>query len=166
MRRQLCDEHVAVDNQASPPEDAMLRRMAKRRLARIEADVRLLGKRLGECVAAEPGLARRFRLLCSMPGVGATLAYTLLALLPEIGQIGREQVAALVGLAPYDFDSGRFRGQRHIYDGRIPVRNVLYMAALAAFRFNPALKACSPPSRRCRQKAKGRDRRRDAQNDR
>ena len=76
-----------------------------------------------------------------MPGVGATLAYTLLALLPELGQIGRKQIAALVGLAPYDFDSGRFRGQRHIYGGRIGVRNTLYMPALAAIRFNPALRA-------------------------
>ena len=141
MRRQLCDEHVAAENQASHLEDAMLRRIAKRRLARIEADIRLLEKRLAELVAAEPGLARRFRLLCSMPGVGATLACTLLALLPELGAIGRKQIAALVGLAPYDFDSGKFRGQRHIYGGRMAVRNVLYMAALAAFRFNPALKA-------------------------
>ena len=141
MRRQLCEEHVAIENQASHLEDAVLRRMAKRRLARIEADIALLGKRLAEHVAAEPVLARRFDLLCSMPGVGATLAYTLLALLPELGGIGRRQIAALVGLAPYDFDSGKFRGQRHIYGGRMPVRNVLYMAALAAFRFNPVLKA-------------------------
>ena len=75
-----------------------------------------------------------------MPGVGATLAYTLLALLPELGQIGCKQIAALVGLAPYAFDSGRFRGQRHIYGGRIAVRNTLDMPALAAFRFNPALR--------------------------
>jgi transposase len=140
MRRQLCDEHVAVENQASHLEDAMLRRIAKRRLARIEADIRLLDKRLAELVT-EPGLARRFRRLCSMPGVGATLACTLLALLPELGAIGRKPIAALVGLAPYDFDSGKFRGQRHIYGGRMAVRNVLYMAALAAFRFNPALQA-------------------------
>jgi len=141
MRRQLCDERVAAENQASHLEDALLRRIAKRRLARIAADIGLLDKRLAELVAAEPGLAQRFRRLCSMPGVGATLAYTLLALLPELGQIGRKQVAALVRLAPYDFDSGRFRGQRHIWGGRMAVRNVLYMAALAAFRFNPALKA-------------------------
>lgn len=139
MRRQLCEEHVAIENQARHLEDAMLRRMTKRRLARIEADIALLDKRLAERVAAEPGLTRRFDLLRSMPGVGATLAYTLLALLPELGQIGRKQIAALVGLAPYDFDSGKFRGQRHIYGGRMAVRNVLYMPALAAFRFNPAL---------------------------
>ena len=69
-------------------------------LARIEADIALLDKRLAELVAAQPDLARRFRLLCSTSGVGATLAYTLLALLPELGQIGRKQIAALVGLAP------------------------------------------------------------------
>ena len=141
VRRQLGDELVSVGNQASHLEDAMLRRMAKRRLARIAADIRLLDKRLAERVAAEPGLAGRFRLMCSMPGVGATLAYTLLALLPELGAIGRKQIAALVGLAPYDFESGKFKGLRRIYGGRMAVRNVLYMAALAAFRFNPALKA-------------------------
>lgn len=141
MRRQLCDEHIAVESQASHLEDALLQRIAKRRLTRIEADIVLLDKRLAELVAAQPDLARGFRLLCSMPGVGATLAYTLLALLPELGQIGRKQIAALVGLAPYDFDSGRFRGPRHIYGGRIGVRNTLYMPALAAIRFNPALRA-------------------------
>jgi transposase len=141
MRRQLCDEHIAVESQASHLEDALLKRIAKRRLTRIEADIALLDKRLAELVAAQPDLARRFRLLCSMPGVGPTLAYTLPALMPELGQIGRKQIAALVGLAPYDFDSGRFRGQRHIYGGRIGVRNTLYMPALAAIRFNPALRA-------------------------
>src|SRR3954469_19774549 len=121
MRRQLCDEHVAIENQAAQLEDAMLQRMAKRRLARIAADIALLDKRLADLVAAQPRLAERFRLLCSMPGVGATLAYTLLALLPELGELGRRQLAALVGLAPYDLDSGRFRGQRHIYGGRMAV---------------------------------------------
>jgi transposase len=140
MRRQLCDEHVAVINQASHLEDAMLRRIAKRRLARLQADIALLDKRLADTVAAEPSLARRYRLLVSMPGVGATLACTLLALLPELGQIGRKQIAALVGVAPYDFDSGKLKGHRCIYGGRATVRTVLYMAALSAYRFNPALK--------------------------
>ena len=82
---------------------------------------------------------RRLAMRCSPDPVSVTM--TLLALLPELGQIGRKQIAALVGLAPYDFDSGRFRGQRHIYGGRIGVRNTLYMPALAAIRFNPALRA-------------------------
>jgi transposase len=143
MRRQLCDEHVAAMNQAAHLEDAMLRRLSKRRLARLEADILLLDKRLAELVAADPRLAHRYRLLISMPGVGPILAYTLLATLPELGQLDRRQIAALVGLAPYDFDSGKLKGHRCIYGGRMPARNVLYMAALSASRYNPALKAFS-----------------------
>ena len=70
------------------------------------------------------------------------LALTLIALLPELGKMSRKQIAALVGLAPYDFDSGN-RGHRSIYGGRMPIRNVLYMAALSASRYNPALKTFS-----------------------
>ena len=77
MRRQLCDEHVAAMNQATHLEDAMLRRISKRRLLRIEADILLLDKRLAELVSADPRLANRYQLLISMPGVGPTLAYTL-----------------------------------------------------------------------------------------
>jgi len=141
MRRQLRDEHVTVENQAAHIEDAMLRRLNKRRLARLEADTRLLDKRLAEMVATNAALAQRYELLTSMPGVGPVLAFTLIALLPELGQMSRKQIAALVGLAPYDFDSGKLRGHRSIYGGRMPVRNVLYMAALSGCRHNPALKA-------------------------
>jgi len=141
MRRQLRDEHVTVENQAAHIEDAMLRRLNKRRLARLEADTRLLDKRLAEMVATNAALAQRYELLTSMPGVGPVLAFTLIALLPELGQMSRKQIAALVGLAPYDFDSGKLRGHRSIYGGRMPVRNVLYMAALSGCRYNPALKA-------------------------
>src|SRR5262249_2656719 len=130
MRRQLCDEHVAAENQAAHLEDAMLRRLSKRRQIRLEADIRLLDKRLAEMVAANGALAQRYDLLTSMPGVGPVLAFTLIALLPE----------ALVGLAPYDFDSGKLKGHRSIYGGRMSVRNVLYMAALSASRYSPALK--------------------------
>lgn len=141
VRRQLCDEHVTVQNQATHIEDALLRRLNKRRLARLKADIALLDQRLAQMIAAEPALARRYELLTSMPGVGPVLAATLIALLPELGQMSRRQIAALVGLAPYDFDSGKLRGHRSIYGGRLPVRNVLYMAALSAARYNPALKA-------------------------
>src|SRR3974390_2171536 len=140
MRRQLCDEHVAVENQTTHLEDAMLRRLNKRRLARLEADILLLDPRMAQIVASHANLTRRYELLTSMRGVGPTLAFTLIALLPELGQMGRKQIAALVGLAPYDFDSGRLKGHRCIYGGRLPVRNVLYMAALSACRYNPALK--------------------------
>ena len=113
----------------------------QRRLARLEADIHLLDKRLANMVAADSALAPRYQMLISMPGVGPALAFTLIALLPELGQMSRKQIAALVGLAPYDFDSGKLKGHRSIYGGRMQVRNILYMAALSASRYNPALKA-------------------------
>src|SRR6476646_9172408 len=143
MRRQLCDEHVAVENQAAHLEDAMLRRLSKRRLTRLEADIRLLDRRLAEMVATNAAFAQLHELLTSMPGVGPVLALTLIALLPELGKMNRKQIAALVGLAPYDVDRGKLNGHRSIYGGRMPIRNVLYMAALSASRNNPALRAFS-----------------------
>src|SRR5262245_3667264 len=85
--------------------------------------------------------SRSYELLTSMPGVGPVLAFTLIALLPELGKMSRKHIAALVGLAPYDFDSGKLKGHRSIYGGRMSVRNVLYMAALSASRYSAALKA-------------------------
>src|SRR5256885_8250445 len=137
MRRQLCDEHVAVENQAAHLQDAMLRRLSKRRLVRLEADIRLLDKRLAEMVATNAAFAQLYELLTSMPGVGPVLAFTLIALLPELGRMSRKQIAALVGLAPYDFDSGKLRGHRSIYGGRMPLPNVLFKATLPPNRHNP-----------------------------
>lgn len=81
------------------------------------------------------------KLLTSVKGVGPTTACTLLAQLPELGQLNRKQITALVGLAPMNRDSGTLRGQRHIFGGRADVRRVLYVAALVGTRFNPVLKA-------------------------
>src|SRR5262249_30901527 len=90
------------------------------RQMRLEPDIRLLDKRMAEMVAANVALAQRYELLTSMPGVGPVLAVTLIALLPELGKMSRKQIAALVGLAPYDFDSGKLKGHRSIYGGRMP----------------------------------------------
>lgn len=79
-------------------------------------------------------------LLQSVPGVGPTLARTLLGLLPELGQLDRHQIAALVGVAPLARDSGTLRGRRTCWGGRAAVRPVLYMAALTAARYNPVLR--------------------------
>jgi transposase len=79
-------------------------------------------------------------LLRSVPGVGPVLSTTLLAELPELGLLNRKQIAALVGVAPFNRDSGRMRGKRTIWGGRATVRTVLYMAALSAKRFNPAIR--------------------------
>jgi len=79
--------------------------------------------------------------LSSVPGIGAASVAVLLAELPELGQLDRRRIACLVGVAPLNHDSGRMRGQRHIWGGRATVRGVLYMATLTAVRHNPVLKA-------------------------
>jgi transposase len=116
-------------------------------------------------VAANVALAQRYELLTSMPGVGPVLAFTLIALLPELGKMSRKQIAALVGLAPYDFDSGKLKGHRSIYGGRMPVRNVLYMAALSASPLQSRPQNLPQSPRRCRQKIQGHHRGRHAKND-
>lgn len=80
-------------------------------------------------------------LMCSVPGVGPVTASTLLGELPELGQLDRKKIAALVGVAPFNDDSGHRRGKRRVKGGRSSVRNVLYMAALSASKHNPILRA-------------------------
>jgi transposase len=140
IRRQLSAEKVAAENASRLLEDAMLQRLSRRRIGRLVADIDLLDERLLKIIAADAALAHRYRLLTSMPGVGAVLACTLLALLPELGRLTRRQVAALVGVAPYAFDSGKLKGARCIWGGRASVRGVLYMAAMSACNWNPVLK--------------------------
>ena len=81
-------------------------------------------------------------LLQSVPGVGPVMSRTLLADLPELGKLNRKQIAALVGIAPFNQDSGLRRGRRTCWGGRAPVRTALYMATLVATRHNPVIAAC------------------------
>jgi transposase len=140
-RRQLTEDKVRLGNQLEQVRDPILKRMSSRRLRRIEAEILLIGKRLAQIVAREPALAAKDRLIQSLPGAGPVLSHTLLALVPEIDDLDRRELAALIGLAPFDDDSGKRAGKRAIWGGRAQVRNVLYMAALTAARCNPALKA-------------------------
>lgn len=140
-RRQLCEEITRAGNQAEHTELALLRRLARRRIQRLQADLLALDEAIAKAVQADPELARKDDLLRSVPCVGPVFSHTLLGLLPELGKLTNRQVAALLGVAPYDFDSGAFRGQRCIAGGRRAVRDVAYMAALAGARHNPVLKA-------------------------
>jgi len=140
VRRQLTAEKIAAENASRLLEDAMLRGLSRRRIGRLAADIGLLDKRMVELVTTDDALVHRYRLLCSMPGVGPLLACTLIALLPELGAMSRKQIAALVGVAPYAFESGTMKGRRCIWGGRAHVRQVLYMAAMSASNWNPVLK--------------------------
>ena len=115
---------------------------------RIEAHVRWLEKELAHtdrdldrAIEESPAWRENEELLRSVPGVGPVLARTLLAELPELGTLAPKQLAALVGVAPLNRDSGVLRGKRAIWGGRSEVRAALYMGALAATRFNPTVKA-------------------------
>jgi transposase len=140
-RRQLTEDKVSLGNQIEQTHDASLRRMFDKRLRLIEAEIVLINKRLAKTVASNRDLAAKDRLIQSFKGAGPVYSHTLLALVPEIQDLDRRELAALVGLAPYDDDSGFRTGSRSIWGGRAEVRKVVYMAALTAARCNPVLKA-------------------------
>ena len=106
----------------------------KRRLGRLDAD-------LHQAIRTSPAWRVQDDLLQSVPGVGPVLAVTLLASLPELGTLNRKAIAALVGVAPLNRDSGTRRGRRMVWGGRAAVRAVLYMGTLVAVRHNPVLRA-------------------------
>ena len=106
----------------------------------IDKQLLELEEKLDDMIRKSPAWREAEELLTSIPGVGNVTARTMLAEVPELGKIGRQQLASLIGVAPMNNDSGKHRGQRHIRGGRGSVRAALYMAALCAIRFNPALK--------------------------
>lgn len=113
----------------------------ERLLAWLAIELQLLEDEIAATIAGDAELQRKARLLRSVPGVGPVTVWTLLADLPELGQLSHKAIAALVGVAPIAAESGRWRGTRRIQGGRAPVRRVLYMAGLAASRCNPSVHA-------------------------
>ncbi|MCY4533973.1 MAG: transposase [Bryobacterales bacterium] len=111
-------------------------------LAALQADIASCEHRMLACIAADPALSRRTAIIQSVPGCGPVTAACLCAEMPELGTLDRRQVASLLGLAPFDRDSGQLRGGRSIRGGRAKPRHLLYMTALAAIRWNPGSKAC------------------------
>lgn len=107
----------------------------RRQLSQVDADI-------DGTVRRSPLWRAKDDLLQSVPGIGKTTARTLLAQLPELGTLNAKQIAALVGVAPLNQDSGTLRGRRRVWGGRAPVRCSLYMATLVGSRYNPLLKAC------------------------
>jgi transposase len=140
-RRQLCEELTRAQNQAEHACQAVVKRLAKQRIARLKADILVLDKALVQAAEADEKMAHKNALLRSVPGVGPVFAHTLLGLMPELGTLTSRQAGSLLGVAPFDLESGAYKGQRRIFGGRQAVRDVAYMAALAASRSNPILKA-------------------------
>jgi hypothetical protein len=119
--------------------------------------------RIDKLIEASPVWCAKQDLLKSVPGIGNVIARTLIAELPELGQVDRHQIAALAGVAPTNWDSGRYRGKRKIQEGRVAVRAPLYMACFFGDPAQPGAQALLPPSARARQTRSPGPRRRHAQ---
>ena len=107
----------------------------------LDQQIAVLDKAIARLTEADDDWRAKREVIESVPGFGSTTSATLVAELPELGRLNRQEIAALVGLAPFNHDSGKFRGQRRIRGGRGAVRAALYMAALTAIRCNQKLRA-------------------------
>jgi transposase len=140
-RRQLIELRTAELNRRGTSLTKPVQQSLQRSLSAINKDLQKIDRAIRELVASHDDWQGRLQQLTSVPGVGTVTAMTLVAELPELGQLNRKEIAALAGVAPYTRESGQFRGQRRIWGGRATVRTALYMAALAATKFNPDLRA-------------------------
>jgi len=131
-RRRLIDDRTALSNQLGTVRGADLRRQISQRLAQIARHIVKTDALLQEKLGTIPAMVERVRLMKTLAGVKDVTANALVALLPELGKLNRRAIAALVGLAPFDRDSGKMKGKRSICGGRAGVRVALYMAARAA----------------------------------
>ncbi len=138
-RRQLIDMLVAEKNRL-PLTYATLKARVKEHITWLEDELAQIDQELRQQLEASPVWREKEDLLRSFKGVGPVTSTTLLADLPELGQLNRKKIAALVGVAPFNCDSGKMKGKRMIWGGRACVRNALYMAAISASRFNPVIK--------------------------
>lgn len=140
-RRQLIDLRTAEQNRLETTNTKLVRNNIRRLIESLDKQIRQLEEAIDDLLQSEPELASKAAVLQSVPGVGPVTVSSLLVDLPELGRLDRQQVAALVGVAPFNRDSGKFHGRRAIWGGRAAVRSVLYMAALTARRFNPIIRA-------------------------
>lgn len=141
-RRQLRSLQVAEGNRLEQAHPAVVTDLT-RHLRWLDKELKRIEQRITEFLEQDPQWQQQHAVLRSVPGVGPVLANTLLAELPELGTVDNKQIAALVGVAPFNVESGVWRGHRHVWGGRASVRSVLYMAALSAMRSNPGICAFS-----------------------
>ena len=138
-RAQIVRLQVAERNHGEHADEAM-RKSIERVSQALEYELKELEQAIAAKLRQVPELKALNEVLQTVPGVGPTVAAGVLVHLPELGQVGKGEIAALAGLAPYNRDSGTLRGKRAIRAGRTPVRSLLYMSALVAVRHNPRLR--------------------------
>lgn len=138
-RRQITEMMVAERNRLRGASQNVTKRIDAH-IRWLEAELQRADKDLDQSIRQSPIWQENEDLLRSVPSIGPVISRTLLAELPELGQLNRKQIAALVGIAPLNWDSGTLRGRRAIWGGRASVRAVLYMAALVASRHNTVMR--------------------------
>ena len=139
-RRQLIEMSTMEKNRLDVMPSYLLADM-RRHVRHLQAQIDKLDQRIAELVETIDEWREKRDLLHSVPGIGTQVVNTLLADLPELGTLSNKQIAALVGVAPFNRDSGRFRGKRRIRGGRASVRNILFMAMLTSIQHNPVIRA-------------------------
>jgi transposase len=139
-RRQLLEMLGAEQNRMRHPSPPSVQKGLEKHVRWLKRQLEEVDDDLQSVVRNSPLWRARDDLLQSVPGIGPVTSRTLLAELPELGRLNRREIAALVGVAPLNRDSGRWRGRRFVWGGRAPVRRTLYMAALTATRHNPVIR--------------------------
>jgi transposase len=140
-RRQLVAMRVMELNRQSQAVGALTVRQIKHHLKHLEKQIAQIDAALESLIDNDPEWRERVALIDGVPGIGKTIAFRLVADLPELGRLNREQIASLAGVAPMNHDSGTHRGKRMIRGGRTDARGALFMAAWVAKRHNPTIKA-------------------------
>lgn len=138
-RRQLVEMSIQEKNRLSQATSAVSENIQST-LSFFKENIAQLEKEIASLIVLDERLYKIKKLLMSVPGVGETAATQLLTELPELGRVDDRKIAALVGVAPLNCDSGRMKGRRAIWGGRISIRNTLYMVALVAARHNPTIR--------------------------
>ena len=139
-RHQVMTMLVSEKNRLSAAATVAVRPRIEAHIAWLERELEDLDEGLRRTLRQSPVWREKDDLLRTVPGVGEQLSLTLLAYLPELGTLDRRQIAALVGVAPFNRDSGTLRGKRTVWGGRARIRATLYMGALVASRFNPVIR--------------------------
>lgn len=139
-RRQIIEMLTAEKNRLHSARFSMQERI-ETHLSWLEGELQDLDKEITKFIHQSPIWKEKDKLLRSVPGVGPVTSATILAMLPELGTLNRKKIAALVGVAPVNKDSGKRQRKRRVFGGRANVRSVLYMAALSASKHNPRIKA-------------------------
>lgn len=139
-RLALTKQSTRLKNRLKTLTVPLLKRQAGKQAAQVQKQITEIDAEIGMRMSQDQTTARNMDILCSVPGLGKVSAAALLIEMPELGKLGRKQVASLAGLAPINRESGQWRGKAFIQGGRKPLRDALYMPAIVAMRHNPDLK--------------------------